>query len=395
MKKLFYSAIAALLSFGINAQGSQAVAFQHGVYENFPLSGAFQSRVDQIAACGFKYILNYKSLARQDYSKTHLTAYANYINSKGLKIIWSVKALEQSSADGTTGFQTSMPTLWNELGATSNNDFTTKLILFFKTFPATWGYYVLDEQGDPTAILNLKNLVTAADASHPTLSLPPCHVVGGYTKYKNTGTVVASDPYPIGRTMTLAGDSAWETPYINKLCDTAKACGQTIVPICQAINMLATYSWSFTNSHWPSLNEMKCEISRWRTVANAKGVTIEFMMWYSYFDIFSNSAFNFQWNSVCPIPASTTGLNESETQITSATIFPNPFNSSFIIKIPEHTVLNNAVMRIYDLCGKEVKTVPISDNEIRVNRDELKDGIYFYTLFNDGQKKESGKLVAN
>ncbi|MFA6922741.1 MAG: sugar-binding protein [Bacteroidales bacterium] len=74
-------------------------------------------------------------------------------------------------------------------------------------------------------------------------------------------------------------------------------------------------------------------------------------------------------------------------------IYPNPFNTSFVLKISDETILKNAMMKIYDVCGKEVKAVSISSNETIIDRGELPSGIYFYSVINNNEKTANGKLI--
>ncbi|MGQ0828010.1 MAG: T9SS type A sorting domain-containing protein [Bacteroidota bacterium] len=75
------------------------------------------------------------------------------------------------------------------------------------------------------------------------------------------------------------------------------------------------------------------------------------------------------------------------------TLFPNPFNTSFILKISSETTLKNAAIKIYDTYGRQVKMVSVSRDETVVSRDELSNGIYFYTVINDNAVMSSGKLI--
>ena len=77
----------------------------------------------------------------------------------------------------------------------------------------------------------------------------------------------------------------------------------------------------------------------------------------------------------------------------SLKIYPNPFNTNFTLKIPSEIVLKNAMIKIYDVCGKEVKTVLINSNETIIDRGELQSGLYFYTIINNNEKIANGKIV--
>lgn len=88
--------------------------------------------------------------------------------------------------------------------------------------------------------------------------------------------------------------------------------------------------------------------------------------------------------------AATTGVKENlyHSQINA---YPNPMLDYCILSFNNndlHTV------RLYDLSGREVKTVQVS-GETRINRDNLPSGIYSYKVFSDkGQLAGSGKIIA-
>ncbi|MFA6923365.1 MAG: T9SS type A sorting domain-containing protein [Bacteroidales bacterium] len=87
-----------------------------------------------------------------------------------------------------------------------------------------------------------------------------------------------------------------------------------------------------------------------------------------------------------------TGLSEKSNQEVF-NVYPNPFTTNFTLKISDATILKNAEMKIYDVCGKEVKSVSISSNETIIERGELQSGIYFYSIINNNEKITNGKLI--
>ncbi len=79
----------------------------------------------------------------------------------------------------------------------------------------------------------------------------------------------------------------------------------------------------------------------------------------------------------------------------SLIVYPNPFSLSTRIQIQSPTPINNGVLILYDLPGKEVKRIDhINSNQVIVQRDDLSPGIYIFHLFDgDGKGFGSGKLV--
>jgi hypothetical protein len=88
----------------------------------------------------------------------------------------------------------------------------------------------------------------------------------------------------------------------------------------------------------------------------------------------------------------TTGLIKDKNKNFIA-IYPNPFNPNFTIQISSEIIITNAVMKIFDVCGKEVKAISISNNETIIDRGDLSNGIYFYNIINNNESIAKGKLV--
>ncbi len=84
-------------------------------------------------------------------------------------------------------------------------------------------------------------------------------------------------------------------------------------------------------------------------------------------------------------------INEDNRNIVS--IYPNPSNKNFSLKFSSEIMLKNAVMKIYDLFGKEVKNVLINTYETNFDRGKLQNGIYFYRIINDDEEIAEGKLI--
>ncbi len=89
----------------------------------------------------------------------------------------------------------------------------------------------------------------------------------------------------------------------------------------------------------------------------------------------------------------TTGIENSSLDETLLVIYPNPFQTNFNIKISAEIILKDAVIKMYDVCGREVKAVFINDHQTIVDRAELQNGIYFYQVINNNESVAKGKLV--
>jgi len=87
------------------------------------------------------------------------------------------------------------------------------------------------------------------------------------------------------------------------------------------------------------------------------------------------------------------GINESENN-KYVKLYPNPFNNSATINIDATIKLNSASIVVYDILGKEIKTINnISNNNITLEKGELPTGIYFYKLINNQITVSTGKFM--
>ncbi|MCZ8217310.1 MAG: tail fiber domain-containing protein [Cyclobacteriaceae bacterium] len=75
--------------------------------------------------------------------------------------------------------------------------------------------------------------------------------------------------------------------------------------------------------------------------------------------------------------------------------FPNPFNSSTVIKYQLDPKASKAVLYIYDFQGTQLKTFDLALNqtEFTIERNQLKPGVYLYALVVDGQQVEIKNML--
>ncbi|MBA3706211.1 MAG: T9SS type A sorting domain-containing protein, partial [Bacteroidetes bacterium] len=93
------------------------------------------------------------------------------------------------------------------------------------------------------------------------------------------------------------------------------------------------------------------------------------------------------------IITTTTGVSDYLFSHKNIEIYPNPMVTEFTIKIPEATVLKDAVIKLYDLFGKEVKVMSLNSYETTLPTYELPAGLYFYSVLNNKENVACGKLV--
>jgi photosystem II stability/assembly factor-like uncharacterized protein len=92
------------------------------------------------------------------------------------------------------------------------------------------------------------------------------------------------------------------------------------------------------------------------------------------------------------------GLSVKENNFTLAkTItYPNPFKSSFTVKIDNFETLSNVTLTIFDLVGnKVVEMTELNKNEILIERKSLTSGMYLYFIKEKGITISKGKIIAD
>ncbi|MEO8148932.1 MAG: T9SS type A sorting domain-containing protein [Bacteroidia bacterium] len=74
-----------------------------------------------------------------------------------------------------------------------------------------------------------------------------------------------------------------------------------------------------------------------------------------------------------------TAINEASSSQTTMTVYPNPFTSTATIELPgEYNHFNHAQVKVYDVCGRELKNFTVYQNEkIQLNAKDFNPGIYF------------------
>jgi len=87
----------------------------------------------------------------------------------------------------------------------------------------------------------------------------------------------------------------------------------------------------------------------------------------------------------------TTGINAITEQNKKVEIFPNPFNSQAIINFNE--AQKNTIIKIMDVHGKEIKEINFTGNQLTIDKDEMKKGIYFIKITDIKNNVVNKKLI--
>jgi hypothetical protein len=87
-------------------------------------------------------------------------------------------------------------------------------------------------------------------------------------------------------------------------------------------------------------------------------------------------------------------IDQIETKSLFSFVFPNPFTENTTIRFEKR--LNNAAIMMFNIFGQLVKMKEhLSGNEILFSRDNLPEGVYFYSVFDGDSQKYRGKVIVN
>jgi hypothetical protein len=90
-------------------------------------------------------------------------------------------------------------------------------------------------------------------------------------------------------------------------------------------------------------------------------------------------------------PLSTGIINKNLSNEVS--FYPNPFKTSGTIQIGSDINTTGMVVTIYDALGRITKKIETSEHKIIIDRNNIKNGIYFYELRNNSGFKKNGKII--
>lgn len=86
------------------------------------------------------------------------------------------------------------------------------------------------------------------------------------------------------------------------------------------------------------------------------------------------------------------GITENKANVNSF-VFPNPFSDK--TEIITGSIIHNGHLHIYNAQGEVVRYITFSGNKIRLERAELKGGIYFYRIDSKEELTQLGKFIIN
>jgi hypothetical protein len=87
------------------------------------------------------------------------------------------------------------------------------------------------------------------------------------------------------------------------------------------------------------------------------------------------------------------GIHDAATTDYSVNVYPNPSTESVIIKFHNPTK-ENVRLLLYNMNGQLVRSIEqITTDEVKIDRLNLKNGIYFFKLYNNVKIIGDGKLT--
>ena len=233
------------------------------------------ARLRQIAAGGFKVVLNY-AVFQAD--KGQLQRYMQVAAGLRLKLIWPVN---DRPWWGPGSLADAYPALGQHCSCAAGDEFVRYVVGLVSRSPATWGYYVADELAplDAPAVAAFAHRLRAYDPTHPTLAVAAGDdtVAQLLSPYATAADVLGADTYPIGTGQPL--------DRVSFIARNVKAVASRTHR--RSALVLQAFSWSnypnvgpWPAPHWPSRAEMR----RMRDLA-IRAADPSLILWYSYFDI--------------------------------------------------------------------------------------------------------------
>jgi hypothetical protein len=278
-----------------------------------------EAELQTIAAAKFRYVFNDSNLWG---TESQIASWAKQANSSSLKIIWYIPldfALYQGTSAGNYSLISNDTELASRFcGGCTNAAFTTALVKWFATFPATAGYYIDDEyvnmasQGEvqnykaktiseraiESDIATLYSTVHAADPKHTIYSAETWDSVNTANESQLAGfldpieaelNVMGADYYPVG-TGEAAGTEASAASWLDMIAGNYNR---------SAFMNLQAFSWadfapgacaSKSICVYPTVSQLQTMLNDAAGASRAPSV----LVWFDYGDTVAND----QWSNL-------------------------------------------------------------------------------------------------
>jgi hypothetical protein len=262
---------------------AQELSPPQGVYEGCaPGDGVRRcaARIERIAGAGFTHVLNYSAWYG---TAAEVRSYASAARKTGVKLIWP---LNHPAWTGSGRLRKAYARLAPGCRCRGNRAFLAYAIGLVRRLPATWGFYVGDEELPELAprVERLSLALRRLAPGRPQLYIarPGRTLLAPFVRFVD---IAGADSYPIGFADPPVAQTAAETR------DLTEAAGVRTAMVLQA------FSWSQYMSglvpDFPSEEEMRAM----RDDAILFGRP-DLILWYSYQDITRSAKPNLHWKAL-------------------------------------------------------------------------------------------------
>ncbi len=88
------------------------------------------------------------------------------------------------------------------------------------------------------------------------------------------------------------------------------------------------------------------------------------------------------------------GVSQNTIKSNVAVVYPNPFQNSLTVNLNDAAYLNSAQLHVYDVYGRDVYTVTLTELVSQLDMSSLSSGVYFYKINSSNTTLQSGGLIA-
>lgn len=127
------------------------------------------------------------------------------------------------------------------------------------------------------------------------------------------------------------------------------------------------------------------------TISSASTLFFNIISYSANDSIGSSISFDTKRDSLLIIPSITSITEKKNDQQVS--IYPNPFTTLTRIELNQEYL--NSIVRILDILGKEQRSIPFTGKTIEIERENLKQGVYFIQIISDEKPILTRKLILN
>jgi len=272
-----------LIGEGQQRRSDALPAGSQGLYEYCaPVTGIrCLDRLKQMAAAGFKLVLNYAQLYG---TANEELVYAEQAQELGLKVIWAMNNPVFWNGTDLRGYYR---TLAATCDCSDNRHFIRYVVHLVAGLPATWGYYIGEEvpRDDYARMAAFADYVRQLDPSHPRL-----YVAGGnfatnganLEPFAGVAEFIGADIYPIGTSQPVAAVGQMA----RAIRSIAEHHHKQPIIVLQAFSFAEYPQESRLCAPFPACARFptEAEMRQMRELALSNAHP-QFLLWYSYFDI--------------------------------------------------------------------------------------------------------------